>query len=367
MQIHFNIWVIIFLVALFQGTFLGVGLLVAKPAKLPGKSMLALLVLVFSLILLEELIEEARLYPSFPHFIKISALLPFLFGPLLYLHLRLVSKPLAIKFTNRHLLHFAPFALALLWHIPFYLSSGHYKLASFQMTPSLIAWVYTKFAHILIYSILIIKYLRGLQSSNNFTSYHLWFSRAFTTFAVSTVAVYALFSLYLAGIHWWHHADKLGGLFMAISIYALSWVALNYSSKKLYPIDESPPKYQNSTLNNTSKNQLQRQLIALLEQEKPYLNPEISLNIMARLLEVKPHLLSQVINETMEKNFYELINQYRVQEVQKKLKDSSQQHKTLLAIAFESGFNNKTSFNKSFKEIAGMTPSAFKKSIQSGQ
>ncbi|OJJ15145.1 hypothetical protein BKI52_39455 [marine bacterium AO1-C] len=365
MQIHFNFWVFIFLVAFFQGLFLSTSLLTIKPKENLNKRILSALLIVFSIILLEELVEEAHLYATFPHFIKVSTLLPFLFGPLLYLYFIYLSDSSPKKITTVHWLHFLPFGLALLWHLPFYLSSGAYKLASFRISTELLVWIYLKFAHILSYITLITNILTRLNSSSQLTQKQRWFAKGFVVFAVGTAATYLLFSLYWFNISWWRYADQLGGLVMVFTVFSLSFIAVKnneeLSAQWSKVIQQASPRYQNSPLKASQKQAYLQQLSELLKTQKPFLDPKLNLAALAHMLAVKPHLLSQIINEMTGKNFYELMNECRVEEVKQRLKDPSQQNKTLLAIAFECGFNNKTSFNQAFKEFTGMTPSVFRK------
>jgi len=73
--------------------------------------------------------------------------------------------------------------------------------------------------------------------------------------------------------------------------------------------------------------------------------------------------LSQIINENFNRNFYDLINEYRVKEVKKCLSNQKYNNFTLLGIAYECGFNSKASFNGVFKKFTGLTPSEFKKNL----
>ena len=72
---------------------------------------------------------------------------------------------------------------------------------------------------------------------------------------------------------------------------------------------------------------------------------------------------TQALNQGQQKNFYQLINEFRIEEVKQKMTSKGFEHYTLLGIALESGFNSKTSFNRIFKEITGLTPSEFKNSV----
>jgi AraC-like DNA-binding protein len=72
-----------------------------------------------------------------------------------------------------------------------------------------------------------------------------------------------------------------------------------------------------------------------------------------------------VINEHMGKNFYSLVNDYRVEEVKQRMEDPAYRNLTILAIAYDAGFNAKSSFNTIFKEKTGMTPSEYQRSVTS--
>ena len=79
--------------------------------------------------------------------------------------------------------------------------------------------------------------------------------------------------------------------------------------------------------------------------EKPYLNRELTVYDLSGQIKIPRHFLSEVINEHMGMNFYSLVNEYRVEEVKKRIVDPAYKNLTILAIAYDSGFNSKSSFN----------------------
>lgn len=93
---------------------------------------------------------------------------------------------------------------------------------------------------------------------------------------------------------------------------------------------------------------------------KPYLEANLSLPELANKLEIPSHHLSRVINEQFGMNFFDFINQYRIDEVKSKIGNPKYAHLSLLGIAFDSGFNTKSAFNRVFKKITGLTPSEYK-------
>jgi len=106
--------------------------------------------------------------------------------------------------------------------------------------------------------------------------------------------------------------------------------------------------------------EIKKRLLYLLEIDKIYRNETLSLISLAEELKITPHQLSWVINEKINKSFPSLINLYRVEEVKKKLIQSNHNEITILQAAFEAGFSTKTSFNKAFKSLTGLTPSQYR-------
>jgi len=106
-----------------------------------------------------------------------------------------------------------------------------------------------------------------------------------------------------------------------------------------------------------------KELLQLMDNEKIYLESELSLKMMADRLDLSCGYLSQIINQYEEKNFFDFVNAYRVEEVKRKIQNVEHDHLSLLGIAYESGFKSKSTFNLAFKKLTGLTPSAFKKKI----
>ncbi len=97
--------------------------------------------------------------------------------------------------------------------------------------------------------------------------------------------------------------------------------------------------------------------------DKPFLNGDLTLHDLAKELAIPKHYITQVINERMGKNFYSLINEFRVEEVKRRLRDKDSKNFTLLSVGYDCGFNTKSSFYNSFKKIAGVTPAQYRKTL----
>jgi AraC-like DNA-binding protein len=104
---------------------------------------------------------------------------------------------------------------------------------------------------------------------------------------------------------------------------------------------------------------LKEKLEIYMLKNKPYANPNLSLNELASKLKMPPHILSKVINQGFQKNFFDFINSYRVDEFKVRMDDPKYRHYTLISVAYEVGFNSKTAFNRSFKKMTNQTPSEY--------
>ncbi|UOQ76780.1 helix-turn-helix transcriptional regulator [Hymenobacter sp. 5516J-16] len=94
-----------------------------------------------------------------------------------------------------------------------------------------------------------------------------------------------------------------------------------------------------------------------MEAERPYLAPELTLGELATQLRTNTSWLSRVINAGCGQNFNDFINEYRIREAERRLRDPQFRHYTLLAVALEVGFNSKSTFNRVFRKLRGVTPS----------
>lgn len=95
-----------------------------------------------------------------------------------------------------------------------------------------------------------------------------------------------------------------------------------------------------------------------------YEDAELTLTTLAAKLKIPPHDLSRIINTGLEKNFSDFINELRVRDIARKMQDPAYDQLTLLGIAYESGFNSKTTFNRVFKEMTGKTPAEYKNGLK---
>jgi AraC-like DNA-binding protein len=123
--------------------------------------------------------------------------------------------------------------------------------------------------------------------------------------------------------------------------------------------NKTDEKYKHSTLHENEITLILEKLLAYFNSEKPYLDAKLKLSDLAEKLEISTHHLSQAINEKAGKNFYDFINDYRIEEVKSRLHDPENNKFTILSVAYDCGFNSKSSFNSVFKKNTGLSPSQY--------
>lgn len=127
--------------------------------------------------------------------------------------------------------------------------------------------------------------------------------------------------------------------------------------------DSNADKYKKSGLTKEKSEKYYSLLLDLIENTKPYQDSELTLFTLAKQLYIHPNHLSQIINQFEGKNFFDFINEKRVSDVKKALKNGEFKELSLLGLAHKVGFNSKASFNRAFKKFTGMTPTEYKKSL----
>jgi len=153
-------------------------------------------------------------------------------------------------------------------------------------------------------------------------------------------------------------------LFILIPLFLIAVILWTFRKKKIVPGRDKTKKYKTSTLDPDKAEKIVRRLTHLLEHDKVYRDEKISLQTLSKELSVTYHQLSQVINEKLGKNFFDLINGYRIREAKKRLVDPNEKTRSVLAIAYDVGFNTKAAFNRVFKKYTRMTPSQFRQKFK---
>ncbi|MEP2612022.1 MAG: helix-turn-helix transcriptional regulator, partial [Cyclobacteriaceae bacterium] len=142
-------------------------------------------------------------------------------------------------------------------------------------------------------------------------------------------------------------------------IYAgiLYWISISgFKQAQIHKI----PAHEIERNESKRPSEIVKKLDETIRTQKLYRNPELSLTDLSQAVDISERSISDTINQELNKNFYQLINEYRVEEIKMLLQDPSNDHLKILSLAIDAGFNSKASFNRVFKQFTAMTPKEFK-------
>ncbi|TFG80887.1 MAG: helix-turn-helix domain-containing protein [Chrysiogenales bacterium] len=126
------------------------------------------------------------------------------------------------------------------------------------------------------------------------------------------------------------------------------------------PLGENQKKYATSALTDAVACEVEQRLLALMEKEEAWLDPDLTLKKLAEMLHIHPNYLSQIMNERLGRSARDFINTYRIAAAERMLLDPKQKKKTILEIAFETGFYSKSVFNSAFKKFNDQSPQEYR-------
>ena len=363
-------------IGISQTLFAGLLIALKRPRMLANQILGAWLLIICTemvIVLIDETLVE--LYP-----IKI---LPYIYGPLLLLYAKLMTSEHP-SFNPGYLWHFSPFFIFLIASLLFLdepvINGTDGFLVIDRFVSFRIVYAVTFFISITAYSVatfvVIHRHQKRLKMLVSYSSGKItlqWLLGLSITFYLGYVVMFIF-----GGI------DILMG-FMPFDPYEISFIGLTiltflfgvfgfhqssvfeevtkYKEPEIVPENNGSGKYQRSGLKNKDVTRYIKKIEEFMQKEKPYLDRELTIYDLSDRLDIPRHFISEVINEHMGKNFYNLVNEYRVEEVKQRLLDPVYRNLTILAIAYDSGFNSKSSFNTIFKEKTGMTPSEYVRKV----
>jgi AraC-like DNA-binding protein len=370
------------ILGVFEALFIALVLLFKKPKGLPDRILFALFVIYAVTILLSwiELFNRNHGYP-YPGFIHTSAPTILLHGPVLWFYIRSLTLP-PLRFRPVLLLHFLPFLLILSgfvitsWSLPADLKIELEKTQAFKESwfyPVGLASVFLVSQGYYIWCLILIRrhnrvlrqYFSGLGHSGlRWLTFLLW--GAIISYA-SNSAMYILD--YAMGLMPYGLMQVIGYSTASVFILCLGFLGFRqgnvFSHLPAIPADVigAVPEISTQPLRPGEEVFVSR-LLDCMNTAKPYLNPELSLAQLAEKLAVQPDYLSAVLNSRLGLNFFDFVNQYRVEEFKAQLKIPANRRLTLVSLAYDCGFNSKATFNRVFKRVTGLTPSEYQRMSQ---
>ncbi len=371
-------------------TFFLVFILTSKKNKSKADVILTLWLSFVGLNLLFYYIHATGKYVTFPYFLGLEIPMPLLYGPFLFLYTVALTDQEHSKKINP--LHFIPFVLALLSTLPFHALSFPQKIKVYQdggrayellSLIIFIAILISGFLYTFISLQKLKKHRKTIAEQFSYTekinlkwlsylilgSSIIWLVAIFRqdNYVFSAVVLYMFFIGYFGikqvGIFTMAKPEIPNEILEKVSIEEGKIIADTIFDEKKIDVQSEKIKYEKSKINSDEVSAIQKKLNVLIQTEKTYTDPELTLSDLAQKISVHPNTLSQIINSVEQKNFYEYINDLRVEEFKKLIAVPENQKFTLLFLAFESGYNSKTAFNRNFKKNTGHSPSEYLKQM----
>jgi AraC-like DNA-binding protein len=352
-------------IGISQSFFSGLLISTKKPITIANRLMAAWLFLI-CIELISALINNTLLEMySFPF-------VAFTYGPLLLLYVRFMTNP-ERKFNWLSLLHFIPFVVFLTVSVIFRTNPLLEDLGNFFVPDRFISLriIYSTcfFLSVTIYSIItFIEIKRHQANLKNLVSYTSgvitlnWLKIVSISFYIAYFILFILGGLDIVGNY--IPFDPYFVIFGFITLFSFVYSFYGIRQpvifgQELKQVDnkKDPEKYVKSGLKDNQAQYYLQKLITFVEENKPYLDRDLSIQDLSEMTGIPRHHITQVLNEKHKRNFFTFINEYRVKEVIKRFSDARFNHYTILAIAYDAGFNSKTTFNSIFKNLTGSTPS----------
>ncbi|MEM7087360.1 MAG: helix-turn-helix domain-containing protein [Bacteroidota bacterium] len=277
-----------------------------------------------------------------------------------------------LNYKASDVLHFIPFIFIAALFSPFYfmeagekitLLNAQIKLGKQSLTPEIYGVLLVQIIHSFCYIFLSVKLLNEAMRGNQIRSLdkkYGWlrkFSYGFLIFwSIDFLAV--LWYIVQGEIDKEAYYITMLSCAIIINILVIFAIKNNKIFIQMF-LNKNRIKYETSSANTSDLRIYLKEIMDYMEEKVPYLDTEFSLSKLADYLNKPKYLVSQVLNVELGKSFYEFVNEYRFNEVKERLKDPANSNMTISAIAYDSGFHNKNTFNKVFKKQTGMTPSQF--------
>jgi AraC-like DNA-binding protein len=374
-EIQFTFLSFVYICAISIGCFVSVMLFFSAKHQIKANLFLGLFVLSFSLLQIWDVLIQTRLLIYFPHMILVINPLIYVLGPFMFLYITSLTE-ISWQFKLKTLYHFIPAILVYLIFIPgFFMSTENKVLIISQLfqngkviIPPIIFQVAT--AHCLIY--MIYSFLK-LNRHNNIIrkEFEINILYDINRLRVLFIFIFMLWTVFILRVIFYANLFREIGAVLTICMICLIGyfgfrhdIQNNISSRSKKLMTGNPKKkYATSPLTTETSKIAIKKLFAFMDNEKLYLNNNLKLNDVANKMNLPMYYISQIINEQLGKNFYDFLNDFRVNEAKKRIADKNFNHLTILAIGYDSGFNSKTAFYSAFKKVTGLTPSAFKKQL----
>ena len=355
---------VVVLFGVLQGAILFLAISRSKKGNVNANRLLAYFILIITLTLAGRYFYTLRpLTLLNAKILFIGDFIIFLLGPMLYFYL-LELFQVKLNHKVHPALHFLPAVIYLIIILPFFTADreNFIRLSNDYLNVFVGVELFAILQN-LIYIILCRKILNRYTKENDSQNSSAPQVKFYTVLLGITFAglIFWMVSLGFRLFDPDGAGDYLGYQLVWISL-SCAVIALGYYTIKnpevlTFPV--TTKKYESKPTGIENINELSIQLEKIMLGKKPFLNPKLTLSELAEISGINTHLLSRIINEKYQRNFFTYINSYRIEEFKKIAERQENKNLTLLAIAYEAGFNSKTTFNTAFKKLTNQTPKEY--------
>ncbi|WP_167605310.1 helix-turn-helix domain-containing protein [Maribellus sediminis] len=373
MEIVLNIGIIL-------SFFLGI-LLFSKRDKVLTDNILSLWLVVIGIHLTGYFLNYKGYWDLYPHLIGITAPFPLLYGPFLYLYVRYSLKSKK-HIQKRDYIHFAPALVSYLLMMPFYFTytadekvqvdKGLIDDYGLFSTILLLSFIISGIAYAILAYRMLLKRHKIVEDNYSYSNRIDMNWLRFAILGIGSVFITAAavtIMREMLGLQFPFNADILFYSIIVAFVVFIGYSGIRqqdlFSNTVKNEIDllRTESEYKRSGLKQELAIQKHSELLELMQKEKPYLNPKLTLSELANTLSLSSNHLSQIINQYEQVNFHDFVNKYRVEEFIQRVQ--SNKNFSLLAHALDSGFNSKSSFNNVFRKHKSVTPSQYISGLKS--
>jgi AraC-like DNA-binding protein len=342
-----------------------------------GNIFISIFLFIFSLELLFSAYYASDIPLYFPHLIHLDGPMSMFYGPLVFWYVTFTTAQKS-KFTKTDILHIIPFFLLVIYKLPsFFLKSAAWKVEFFKTnilgTRDLEFYLLNIiiFIQVGFYLVYALRSYRSFKKSlsDTFSNYEGVDLKWLFIMLVSGIVIWSFFLfMFVFALFGFNSAtaNAVNALFLAGWVFFFGFTALTVPFhkrevlEKVSTVSEKKENFENIDDLISIANEIDK----LMNEEKPYLDPDLTIVSLSEKTGLPHYLISKAINRVKECNFHTYINKYRVEEVKKLLADPENSKKfTLLALALDSGFKSKSAFNDIFKKFTGLTPKEFRKTF----
>ncbi len=353
----------------FLGIVWSIFLFTHKRGNQPANRFLGLLILVLAILLIRGTANsEKGGMMLFLYFLSHGFI--FLIGPAIYFHIQsITARKIDLKQMVRH---FLPAIIISCLLILVYLNRQELKdgenIELLKITS--IIYISIQVLHLIGYLFYskktVMEYIirqEAVHSSSSRINAR-WIKRLIWLAIILGGGVFALHFLIVSGGYYQinNTADTLFLFLLSIIVFTIIYMTWR-QPEIISGIYEEKQKYHHSQLGSDESAVLMERLDQVIHNEKVFLNSDLGIKELAEKIRTPVHTLSQLINEKYEVNFFHFINGHRVDYARKKIRAGGLSNKTLEAIAYESGFNSKTTFNRAFKRKMNCSPREYLRSV----